>query len=348
MAHNDAPTVAFVLSGGASLGAVQVGMLRALYERGIAPNLIVGTSAGAINGAFIASRPQTVATADALAQVWRGLRRTQLFPLNPLAGLLGFLGAHDHLVPGSGLRRLIAPNLESEQLEDMAIPLHVVAVDVLTGEELLLSRGPVLDAVLASAAVPAVLPPVEWNDRMLVDGGVANNTPLSHAIELGAERIYVLPTGQGCALDEAPRGALAMALHAIGLLTQRRLIEDIERHRADCHLIVLPPPCPLSIQPIDFSHADALIERALHDARDFLESGGEERPAIRLRTPRHDLLPGPGRTVERPLGRLAEKSGGARRVDTRKPANARRHARRAGMAAKTLEPQDRCTSRRRP
>jgi NTE family protein len=255
-----------------------------LYERDIAPDLIVGTSAGAINGAFIASRPQTVATADALAEVWRGLHRGQLFPLNPFTGLLGFLGAHDHLVPESGLRRLIARYLQFEELADLPIPLHVVAVDVITGEELRLSRGPVLDAVLASAAAPAVLPPVEWDDRMLVDGGVANNTPISHAIALGAERIYVLPTGQACALDQPPGGALAMALHAIGLLTQRRLIEDIERHRADCHLIVLPPPCPLSVQPIDFSHADALIEQALQDARDFLKSGGEARPAIRLHT----------------------------------------------------------------
>lgn len=290
MAHDDAPTVAFVLSGGASLGVVQVGRLRALYERDIAPDLIVGTSAGAINGAFIASRPQTVETADALAQVWRGLRRTQLFPLNPLTGLLGFLGAGDHLVPESGLRRVIASHLECDELDGMPIPLHVVAVDVMTGEERLLSQGPALDAILASAAIPAVLPPVVWNDHVLVDGGVANNTPISHAITLGAERIYVLPTGQPCALDEPPAGALGMALHAIGLLTHRRLIDDIERHRGDAELVVLPPPCPLSIQPIDFGHADELIERALDDARELLDGGGEERPAIRMRVDGHAEL----------------------------------------------------------
>src|SRR4051794_20493681 len=98
---------AFVLSGGASLGAVQVGMLQALYERGIAPDLIVGTSAGALNGAFVASRPQTVATAEALADVWRGLRRGMAFPLNPITGLTGFLGLRDHLVPASGLKAVI-------------------------------------------------------------------------------------------------------------------------------------------------------------------------------------------------------------------------------------------------
>src|SRR5438105_5492934 len=254
---------AFVLSGGASLGAVQVGMLHALYERDIVPQLIVGTSVGAVNGAFIASRPQTVETAEKLAEIWRNVRRGQIFPLNPLSGLLGFLGTRDHLVPASGLRRLLVEHSQHQRLEQMPIEFHVVAVDVVTGEELLLSRGPALDAVLASAAIPAVLPPVAWGHRTLMDGGVANNTPISHAVQLGAERIYVLPTGHACSLHEPPRGALAMALHAITLLTDRRLIEDIEHHRDNAHLIVLPPPCALNIQPIDFAHADELIDQAL-------------------------------------------------------------------------------------
>jgi NTE family protein len=291
MAADGDPRVAFVLSGGASLGATQVGMVRALYERGVVPDVIVGTSAGALNGAFLASRPPTVATADALADVWRGLRRGQLFPLNPVSGLLGFLGARDHLVPESGLRRVIARHIEREMLEELPIPLHVVAVDAVSGEEVRLSSGPLLDAVLASAAIPAVLAPVPWDGRMLMDGGVANNTPISHAVELGAERIYVLPTGHACALEEPPRGALAVALHAISLLTQRRLIDDIERHRGDARLIVLPPPCPLSIQPIDFGHAQELIDRGLRDAREFLESGGEDQPPIRMRMHEHGARP---------------------------------------------------------
>src|SRR6185437_6074584 len=158
---------AFVLSGGASLGAVQVGMLQALYERDIAPELIVGTSAGAVNGAFIASRPQSVETATELAEIWRKVRRGQIFPLNPLSGLLGFFGSRDHLVPASGLRKRVAEHSQHQSLEQMPIEFHVVAVDVVTGEELLLSRGPTVDAVLASAAIPAVLPPVAWGKRLL-------------------------------------------------------------------------------------------------------------------------------------------------------------------------------------
>ena len=288
MAPRSRPTVAFVLSGGASLGAVQVGMLRALYEHAIAPDVIVGTSAGALNGAFIASRPQTVATADALAAIWRGVRRGRTFPLNPLTGAFGLLGVREHLIGDGGLRRLIAPHLQCEALEQTAIPLHVVAVDVLSGEEVRLSRGPLLDAVLASSAIPGVLPSVRWEDRTLIDGGVANNTPLSHAIELGARRIYVLPAGHACALDEPPTGALAMALHAISLLTHRRLLDDIERHSDDAQLIVLPFPCPLRVQPIDFAHSDALIARALQDARAFLQRRDARSRAARSRkTPRH-------------------------------------------------------------
>jgi NTE family protein len=275
--------VAFVLSGGASLGAIQVGMLRALYERDIKPDLIVATSVGAINGAFIAARPQNVATADELATIWRQVRRAQVFPLNPLSGLLGFLGSRPHLVPDSGLRRLLAKHVEQERLDELPIPLHVVAVDVVSGEELLLSSGPVVDAVMASAAIPAVLPPVPWEDHELMDGGVANNTPISHAIELGAREIYVLPTGHACALEDPPGSALGMALHALSLLTHSRLIADIQLHNTQAKLIVLPPPCPHSIAPIDFGHAAELIERSAQDARAFLDTGGSEPPPLRKR-----------------------------------------------------------------
>ena len=207
--------------------------------------------------------------------------------MNPITGLLGFLGVRDHLVPASGLRRLIAGNVQHGQPEDLPIPLHVVAVDVISGEELRLSHGSVVDAVLASVAIPGVVAPVRWEDRTLMDGGVANNTPISHAVELGAEQIYMLPTGHACALHEPPGGPLALALHATSLLTQRRLIDDIERHQSDAHLIVLPPPCPLSIQPIDFAHADELISRAQGDAREFLDAGGEDRPPMQMRMHSH-------------------------------------------------------------
>lgn len=276
-------STAFVLSGGASLVAVQVGMLHALYERGVRPDFIVGTSAGAINGAFIASRPPKVETARELAAIWRKTRRGQVFPLRPLRGLIGFVGSSDHLVPGSRLRRLVETHVGQARLEELPIPLHVVAVDVLTGEELLLSAGLAADAVMASAAVPGVLPPVRWGNRLLIDGAVANNTPISHAVALGAREIYVLPTGHACALTAPPRSALGMSLHALSLLMHSQLIDDIARYRDHAKLVVLPPPCPLTVSPVDFGQADTLIGQALAGARAFLAEGGADSPPIRMR-----------------------------------------------------------------
>jgi NTE family protein len=130
--ERSSPT-AFVLSGGASLGAIQVGMLHALYERQVKPDFIVAASAGALNGAFVAARPQIVATTDELAQIWIDLRRGNVFPLNPLTGLFGFAGMRRHMVPDRGLRTLIEQYLTTDRLEELPIPLHVIATDVLTG-----------------------------------------------------------------------------------------------------------------------------------------------------------------------------------------------------------------------
>ena len=304
---------AFVLSGGASLGAIQVGMLQALFERGIAPDLIVGTSAGAINGAYIATREPTVETAVALGDVWRGLRRGAVFPTNPLTGFVGFIGRSDHLVPEGNLRRLIARHVEVDCLEQMRVPLHVVVTDVLTGQELGLSHGPAVDAVLASAAIPGVFAPVEVDGRRLMDGGVSDNTPISHAMELGADEIYILPTGYACALHHAPRGALAMLLHAMSLLIQQRLRLEIELYRDQAKLVVLPPPCPQEVQPIDFSRADQLIARALGDSRAFLDWLDEHRgssaasalPAERLLPHAHGLESSAARTRSNRMTRTA-------------------------------------------
>jgi NTE family protein len=199
-----------------------------------------------------------------------------VFPVNPLTGLLGFAGARSNLVPDSGLRRLIRRHITVDRLEDTLVPLHVVATDVLSGEDVRLSHGPLLEAVLASAAIPGVLPPVQWDGRLLIDGGVANNTPLSHALELGASRVYVLPTGAPCELGEAPRGVLPMALYASGLLVGRRLTLDMATIPAGVEVFVLPPPCPVPVEPIDFGRAEDLIEAGHAQAARFLDRAAEE------------------------------------------------------------------------
>jgi NTE family protein len=264
-------SVAFVLSGGASLGAIQVGMLRALADHGIRPDVVVGTSVGALNGAFIAGRGFTRGAIDDLAEIWLGLRRGSVFPAEPLTGLLGLLGARRNLVPAAPLRRLITRNITHDRLEDLPTPLHVIACDVLTGREVRLSRGPLADAVLASAAIPGVFPPVAWEGRLLVDGGVVNNTPISHALDLHPTHIYVLPTGGPCELTQPPRGALGLLIHATSLLVAQRFASEAITLAGRSRVTVLPPPCPIHVQPTDFGHARELMTGAEADARAFLQ-----------------------------------------------------------------------------
>src|SRR3954452_2826642 len=237
------PRTAFVLSGGASLGAVQPGMLRALYEQGITPDLLVGTSAGALNAAFVASRPQTVQTARDLARIWRNLRRDDVFPVSMRALVGGLCRKRDHLVPDQALRRLVSRHCEFDDLADAPTSLHVVAYDVVSGREILLSDGPAVDAITASASIPGVFPPVVVGDRCLIDGGVVNNTPISHAVRLGAERVYVLPTQTGPRrLSRPPAGAIDAAIQAVTLLVDGRFAADVARYASEVELIVLPAP----------------------------------------------------------------------------------------------------------
>jgi len=279
---------AFVLSGGASLGASQAGMLRALSEAGIRPDLVVGTSVGAVNGAWVAGG---AAPAD-LCEIWRSLRRNTVFPTRPVDGLLGFLGHREHLVPDSGIRGLLRNHVRFGRLEDAQIPFYVVATDILSGSDTLLSSGDAVDAILASTAIPGVLPPVRVAGRDLMDGGVVNNTPISHAIRLGADRIWVLATGYSCALAERPRGALGLALHAVTLGINQRLVADIERYSRQADLRIAPPLCPIRVAAADFSRAAELIDRAYILTRDWLATGAPPIALAATKLEPHGHAPG--------------------------------------------------------
>jgi NTE family protein len=273
----NAPRTAFVLSGGASLGAVQAGMLRALYEQGITADMLVGTSAGALNAAFVASRPQTEQTARELSRIWRDLDRDDIFPVSMRALLGGLCRKRDHLVPDHALRRLVGRHCEFDDLADAHTPLHVVAYDVIAGREVLLSEGPAVDAITASASIPGVFPPVAIGDQLLIDGGVANNTPISHAAALGAERVYVLPTQTGPRrIDSSPAGAIDAAIHALTLLVDARFAADVARYAQEVELIVLPAPNAHRVQPTDFEHAGRLMAEALAACREVFAA----RPAL--------------------------------------------------------------------
>lgn len=266
-----APT-AFVLAGGGSLGAIQVGMLRALIAAGERPDFVVGTSVGAINAAYFASDPTPEGVAR-LSQLWTGLRRRDVFPVDPLAVARGIMGQRDHLFGARALRRLVESHFAAARLETLPLPCFVVASDLRDGAEVVLRDGPVVDALLASTAIPVVFPPVRVGDRMLVDGAIANNAPISTALALGARRVIVLPTGFACAA-EPPRGAIGMVLHTMTLLVARQLAGDVGWLAGTGEIAIVPPLCPLPVSAYDFSQAAALEARAAQETAAWIAEGG--------------------------------------------------------------------------
>ncbi|HEX4943623.1 MAG TPA: patatin-like phospholipase family protein [Usitatibacteraceae bacterium] len=277
-ARADHSPTAFVLAGGGSFGAVQVGMLRALTAHGVVPDLVVGSSVGAINGAFFAGAPGSEGVAQ-LEAIWCGLHRQEVFPFTWRC-LVGLLRRRNFVVDPGGLRGVLERYLQFRELEHAALPLHVVATDQLGGGTVRLSSGPAVEAVLASCAIPAAFPPVFIGERYLIDGAVASNTPIGVAVELGAKRIVVLPTGFACALEAPPRGVIASALHAITLLVAHQLVADIELYRERAEIITVPPLCPLSVSPYDFSQAGDMIERASEQTGRWLDKGGLSRERV--------------------------------------------------------------------
>jgi NTE family protein len=176
------------------------------------------------------------------------------------------------MVSDHGLRRLITRHLEITRLEEASIPLHLIAYDLLSGQEVRLSEGPTIEAVLGATAIPGLLPPVCMGHRLLADGGVTNNTPISHAIELGAERIYVLPTENPGVrpLPRPPRGAPDAAVNALTQLFGARLQADLGRYATAAEMIVLPAVNPQCIPLTSFGHARELVAQALTAARTAL------------------------------------------------------------------------------
>ncbi len=274
-------TIAWVLSGGASLGSIQVGMATALQRADVRPDLIVGTSVGALNGAWLAGGGD----ADELATIWRGLRRNDLFPVRPMLGLKAFLGQSRYFVPDRGLRRLLERELPHDDFDDVAIPFAAVATDIVSGTEVVIDSGSIVDAVIASSALPAVFPPVEIDDQLLVDGGVSNNTPISVAIDRGATEVWVLTPGYSCDSTTRPTNALDVSLRAIGVLIEQRFISELSHRHYDVPVHLVPAPCPIDISPIDFSHSDELIEASMAGTEQWLANGCPHAMPFKPQTP---------------------------------------------------------------
>lgn len=277
--------IAFVLSGGATHGAVQVGMLRALLQAGIAPDLLVGTSVGAMNAAMFSTDP-TESGLEELARLWIVAPRSEIFPLRPVATLSHLRSRPGHLFPNAGLRRWIESNLRYQRLEEFPIPLHVMATDVATNAPVRLSRGDALSAILASASLPGAFPPIVRAGRLLADGGIVADVPIAPARLLGARRIFVLSprTTSGDERGRSWRPARRSNAALLSLLDRwfgqgagaspasiaGAMGSD---HGGDAEVIWLPSPYVGDVSPFSFRYSRRLIDESYQLATTWLAAG---------------------------------------------------------------------------
>ena len=273
------PVTAFVLSGGGNQGVSQVGMLRALIERGFVPDVVVGTSAGALNGAVLATSP-TLEKIDHLAAVWLGLEGDHVFPGGALRKVWNVLRRGDHLIPNDGLAEVISGAQPAATFAELAVPLRVVTTDLLTGDEIVIVGGPVAPALLASAALPGIFPPVELHGHTLVDGAVVNLVPISHALAGPVERIFVLDVSDPMG-DRDIRSPLDVVIRAFAISRDLRFELELQYVPKDIEVIVLPPPED-DRDLFDFSDGHRLVDEAYELSMRALDDY-EERPGRQRR-----------------------------------------------------------------
>jgi NTE family protein len=278
-------TTAIVLSGGGNLGAMQAGSVVALFEAGVKPDLLVGTSVGAMNAAFLATHPG-LEGAMALRDAWEALRRAEAVQLDPLLAFMGFFGLRDHLVSAKQLRRLLAKWIPIDRFEQSILPFGVVATDALSGDAIVVKRGAVAPALAASSAIPGIFPPVRVEGRWLIDGSLSSNYPVLEAQDLGADEIYLVTTVTA-PRTAPPNGAVAVAMNSVSLLTTRvaRLQLADARGRAvqtGGRIHVVPSAEPLAPGPFDYRRSSELAEQAYRRTKQWLNE--ELRPVRRVQS----------------------------------------------------------------
>lgn len=220
-AQTSPPRCAFVLGGGGRWGAVELGMLKALVEADIEPDLVLGTSIGAFNGAVFAADPSVGGIAH-LERLWRDVADQNLLAARPLDRARTLYRTRLAIQDPQPLRQLLETALPVDRIEDLAVRFECVAASIERAAERWFTRGPLVDALMASSAIPALFPPVEIGDELYYDGGLVNSVPVDRAIELGATRIYVLQVGR---LEQPLRRP--KALHETALIA----FEIARRHR---------------------------------------------------------------------------------------------------------------------
>jgi NTE family protein len=270
--------VAFVLGGGGVLGAHEVGMLRALTEAGIRPDLILGTSVGAVNGVFVAADPATAV--QQLGEVWRDGVASEAFGGSLFGRVATLARSGTHLHSNEPLRRLLDELLPVARIEQLTVPFQCVAASIEQAAAHWFTSGPIVPAVLASAAVPGLLPPVQVGDEHFLDGGLVHSIPVGRAVKLGARTVYVLHVGRIERPLEPPRRPWEVGLVAFEIARRYRFAED---------MAALPPEVTVHVLPAgtnekgrggelsqlryrDVSRIDEHIERAYAASAAYLAS----------------------------------------------------------------------------
>ncbi len=235
----DGHEVAFVLGGGGILGAHEVGMLQALVECGIAPDVVLGTSIGAVNGALFAADP-TVEGVARLSDFWRGSDLVEITASNLLRRIGTLARSGTHVASFSAAREQLVAALPVEQVEELAVHFECVAASIERAAEHWFDSGSLADVVLASCAVPGVLPPVRIGDEHYIDGGIVNSVPVSRAVALGATVIYVLQVGRLETPLRPPRWPWEVGLVAFEVARRHRFAHDLQSMPEGVRLHVLP------------------------------------------------------------------------------------------------------------
>ena len=220
-------TTAFVLGGGGVLGAVEVGMLRALIERGIQPDLVLGTSVGALNGAMVARDPSP-AVNERLTELWLSTSTgKEVYGDRPLRTVRRAVSTGTHIYSSRPLRKRLEEELGDLRFEDLPVRLGVCAASIERAAEHWFTTGPIVPAILASAAVPGLLPPAEIDGEHFLDGGLVNSIPVSRAVELGATRIFVLQVGRIDRPLKAPTKPWEVARVSFEVARRHRFMRDM-------------------------------------------------------------------------------------------------------------------------
>lgn len=273
LAHWPRP-LTFVLSGGGSYGAVQVGMIRALVEAGVKPDLVVGSSVGALNGAALAADADN--SADKLMEIWQHVDRRTLYGADSRIRAAwevareGLTGQGAALCSSQPLARLIESNMTVDVIEKLPTEMVVVATDLLVGRPKLLRQGSLSRALQATSAAPGLFPPVQIDGVVYVDGSVSANVPVRQALSAGAKSIIVLDAGPAHMPGFIPRTPWE-ALHQASQIMFRSQHADAEEDLPNRHPIMrLPRPTPPALSSFDFSQTRDLIEMGFNSTKNFL------------------------------------------------------------------------------